>query len=147
MYGSNSIFSSDSSDDSMGINGQIAGQIFETISEHGPVMVIWDRQGHCWSSDAKRYSELNIDDLFFCQLLAKVDDGDEPVISQTDDVSIIGAQIATEQTNCGYVIIAFPKSSPESVIANTDLIEMLINQINLIARLIEKSNKLYQAGR
>jgi hypothetical protein len=52
--------------------------------------------------------------------------------------------LATEQTNCGYVIIALPQYSPESTLINIDLIEILLNQTGLIAKLIEKNNLLHE---
>jgi hypothetical protein len=40
------------------------------------------------------------------------------------------------------VIIALPQYSPESTLINIDLIETLLNQTGLIAKLIEKNNIL-----
>ena len=78
------------------------------------------------------------------ELCAKIDDGVEPVVTQADDCSIIAAQLATERSNCGYVIIALPQYSPESTLINIDLIEMLLSQFGLLAKLIEKNNLLYE---
>lgn len=126
------------------LNEQIARQIFETMPEHGPVMVIRDKEGHCWPSDSEKFAALNINESFLRELCAKIDDGAEPLVTQENDCSIIGAQLATERTNCGYVIFALPKYTPESALINIDLIEMLLNQVALIARLIEKNNLLYE---
>ena len=68
----------------------------------------------------------------------------EPVITEVNDCSVIAAQLATEHSNCGYVIIALPQYSPESTLVNIDLIETLLNQIGLIAKLIEKNHLLYE---
>jgi hypothetical protein len=72
-------------------------------------------------------------------LRAKVDDGAEPVITQVGETSVTVAQLATDQTNCGYVIVALPRYSPESTLANIDLVEALLSQITLIARLSRRS--------
>ena len=66
----------------------------------------------------------------------------EPVITQVGDVSVTIAQLATDRTNCGYVVVALPHHSPENTLTNIDLVEALINQITLIARLVEKSRML-----
>jgi hypothetical protein len=95
------------------LNEQIARQVFETLPEGGPLMMIMDRH-----------------------------DGAEPVMTQFDECSIVAAQLATDNSNCGYVIIALPKYAPESTLANIDLIEILLYQLSLIARLIEKHNRL-----
>jgi hypothetical protein len=126
------------------LNEQIARQMFESLTEEGPIMVIADRDGHYWPSDSERFSKLHVSEPFLRRLWAQIDDGCEPVVSQVGDCSIIAAQLATEQTNCGYVIIALPQYSPESTLANIDLIEILLNQIGLIARLVEKNNLLYE---
>jgi len=124
------------------LNEQIARQIFDILPEHGPIMVIMDRDGNCWPSDSDKFSKLDVGESFLKELCAKIDDGAEPVVTQESDCSIIAAQLATDRTNCGYVIIALPQYSPESTLVNIDLIEILLNQLGLIAKLIEKNNTL-----
>jgi hypothetical protein len=126
------------------LNEQIALEIFDILPERGPIVVIRDRGGNCRPSHPEKFSKLNISEPFLGELCAKVDDGAEPVVTQVDDFSIIAAQLATERTNCGYLIIALPQYSPESTLINIDLIETLLNQTGLIARLIEKNNLLYE---
>ena len=137
MY--DSLFSS-----SCALNEQIARQIFDILPERGPVMIIMDREGNCWPSDSEKFSSLNISESFLKEVCDKIDDGDEPIVTQISDCSVVAAQLTTERTNCGYVIIALPKYSPESTLVNIDLIEILLNQTALIARLIEKNNLLYE---
>ncbi len=126
------------------LNEQIARQIFDILPEQGPIIVIMDRDGNCWPSDSEEFFKLNIGESLLRELCDKIDDGAEPIVTQANDFSIIATQLATERTNCGYVIIALPQYSPESTLANIDLIEILLNQIGLIARLIEKNNLLYE---
>jgi hypothetical protein len=122
---------------------QIARQIFEVLPEGGATIVIMDREGNNWPSDPEEFAKLNISESFLKELCAKIDDGAEPVVTSADDCSVIAAQLATERSNCGYVVIALPQYSPESILINIDLIEMLLNQIGLIAQLIE-NNLLYE---
>ena len=126
------------------LNEQIAREIFDILPEQGPVIVIVDKDGHFWPSDSEKFSQLNISESFLQEIRTKIDDGAEPVVTHIDDCSIIAAQLATERTNCGYVIIALPQYSPESTLINIDLIEMLLNQMSLIAKLVEKNNLLYE---
>jgi len=123
---------------------QIARQIFEVLPEGGATIVIIDREGNNWPSDPEEFAKLNISESFLKELCAKIDDGAEPVVTGADDCSVIAAQLATERSNCGYVVIALPQYSPESILINIDLIEILLNQICLIAQLIEKNNLLYE---
>jgi hypothetical protein len=126
------------------LNEQLARQVFEILPEQGPILLIMDRDGHSWPSDSEKYAKLNISELVLKELCAKIDDGAEPVITQIDDCSLIGAQLATERNNCGYVIIALPQQGPESTLMNIDLIEMVLSQLGLIVKLIEKNNLLYE---
>jgi hypothetical protein len=126
------------------LNEQIARQVFEVLPEQGPILLIMDGEGHSWPSDSDEYAKLNISEQFLKELCAKIDDGAEPVVSQIDDCSIVAAQLATERSKCGYVIIALPQYSSESTLINIDLIEMLLSQLGLIAKLIEKNNLLYE---
>ena len=126
------------------LNEQIARQVFEVLPEDGPIVTIIDMDGNCWPSDSERFSRLNIDESLLAQLCSRIDDGAEPVLSQVGQVSLVAAQLVTEQTNCGYVILALPEYSPESTLQNIDLIETLLNQVVLIAKLIEKNSQLYE---
>ena len=81
------------------LNEQIARQIFDILPEQGPIMVIIDRDGNCWPSNSENFSTLNISESFLKELCAKIDDGAEPVITQTNGLSIVATQLATEQTN------------------------------------------------
>lgn len=129
------------------LNEQIVKGIFDILPERGPIMVIMDREGHWWVSDKEKFSKLSVRESFWSELCAKIDDGTEPVITQADDCGIVAAQLATEQTKCGYVIIVLPQYSPESTLINIDLIETILNQVSLIAKLIENNNILCELQR
>jgi hypothetical protein len=126
------------------LNEQIARQVFDILPEDGPVMIIVSKQGNYWPSDAEGFAKLGITDGFLKDLCAKVDDGDEPVITQVHDFSIVATALATDRTDSGYVILALPNYSPESTLANITLIEIMLSQVGLIAHLIEKCNLLYE---
>lgn len=127
------------------LNEQIARQVFDMLPERGPILAIMDRDGNCWPSNSEEFAKLNLDESLLRDLRAKVDDGAEPVITQVAETSVTVAQLATDRTNCGYVVIALPRYSPESTLTNIDLVETLLNQVTLIARLIEKSSMLNRA--
>lgn len=122
------------------LSKQIAEEIFNILPEDGPVVMIIGREGSQWLSNSENVSELDIDESFLKRVCAKIDDGAEPVITRLNDFGIVAEQLATEQANYGYVILVLPQYSPESVLINIGLIEMLLNQINLIARLVEQND-------
>jgi hypothetical protein len=127
------------------LNEQIARQVFDALPERGPVLTIIDRDGSCWTSNPEEFAQLNLSAALLRELRAKVDDGAEPVITQVGDASVTIAQLATDQTNYGYVVVALPRHSPEYILANLDLVEAMLSQITLIARLTEKSSMLVKS--
>lgn len=126
------------------LNEQIARQIFEILPEAGPIMLIADRQGNCWPSDSEAFAGLKVNESVLTEIWSKIDDGAEPVITQLHDCVIAAAELATENTRCGYVALFLPRQQSGSALANTDLLETVVNQVNLIARLIEKNARLYE---
>ena len=122
------------------LNEQVAGEIFDILPEEGPIVMIIGRDGSRWLSSSEKLSELDISESFLKGVCAKIDDGAEPVITRINDFGVVAVQLATEQTNYGYAIVALPQYSPESVLINIGLIEMLLNQIGLIARLVEQND-------
>lgn len=126
------------------LNDQIARQLFDVLPEQGPIVLIMDRQGNSWPSDSDEFNRLNIHESDLKELCYKIDDGVEPVVTFLNDCSIIAAQLATARSNCGYVIIALPQYDRESILTGMPLIETLLNQFNLIAKLIEKNNLFHE---
>ena len=126
------------------INEQLARQIFEILPENGPIIAIIDREGNIWPNDSEEFARLGMSQSFLGELCARIDDGAEPVMTSVNDCSVIGIQLVTDKHNCGYIIIGLPKYSPESTLINIDLVEIVLNQFGLIARLIEKNNFLYE---
>ena len=126
------------------LSEQIARQVFDILPERGPIMIIMDRDGNFWPSNSEEFSKLDLSEYSLKEICDTIDDGSEPVITQISDCSIIASQLTTERTNCGYVIIALPQYSPESTLINADLIEILLGQICVIAKLIEKNSLLYE---
>ena len=107
------------------LNEQVARQIFDILPEQGPIVIIMDRDGHFWPSDSGRFAKLDITEAFLKELCGKIDDGIEPLMTQSEDHSIVATQLATDMTNCGYVVMVLPQYSPESTLVNIDLIEIV----------------------
>jgi len=126
------------------LSEQVARQIFELLPDGGPILAIIDTEGHLWPSDSDRFSELNISESFLKQLKAKIDDGSEPVVTQIEQGGIVASQLSTERTNCGYVMMILPGFSPEATMESIQLVEIILAQIGLIAKLIEKNSSLYE---
>ena len=131
------------------LNEQIARQVFDILPEDGPLVVIISRpikggQVHYWPNNTEGFTNLGLTDGFLQELCSKLDDGDEPIITQINDFSIVATALVTERTDCGYIVMALQHYTPESTLANLSLIEILLSQVGLIAHLIEQNNLLYE---
>jgi len=121
---------------------EIARQVFEVLPESGPLIAIMDINGNIQVSNPEEFANLNISESFFQEVCVSIDDGEEPVITNSNNCTIVAEQLATEESNCGYVFVILPEYKPETILSNIDLIETLLNQIGLIAQFVEK-NKLH----
>ena len=126
------------------LNERIARQVFDVLPEQAPVVAIIDREGNCWPSDSEEFARLNLDEGVLHDLRSKVDDGMEPAVVQLPEVCVTAMQLATEQTNCGYLLVALPRTDGRAP-TEADLVETLLSQITLVARLIETNSLLTQA--
>ena len=126
------------------LNEQIARQIFDLLPENGAMMVIISKEGNCWPSNDEVFTKLGITYGYIKELCAKIDDGEEPIITNVNDFSLVATALATERSDCGYILIVLPHYSPESTMANIGLIKILLSQVGLIAHLIEQNNMPYE---
>lgn len=129
------------------LNERIASQVFEVLPESSPLMAIIDRDGHYWPSDTEAFEKLNLSEALLSDLQVKVDDGAEPATTQVGDASVTMVQLATEHTNCGYLLLAAYRCGSESIPAGVDMIETLVSLVTLAARFVEKDGLLGEAQR
>jgi hypothetical protein len=125
------------------LNEQIAGELSDFVSAEGPFIAIRDTQGNCWLSDEERFSQFLPHGKLLEQTFAKINDGFDPVIDQTDNCGFVVTQLSTDKVNCGYLFLILPGYTAETTLANIEIIDLLLGQVELIARLIEKNNHLY----
>ena len=123
---------------------QIARHMFEIVDVDGPLVAILDHTGGFRPSDSSRFEELNLSEENLREMCVRIDDGEEPVITQMKECTVILAQLATERTNCGYIVIVLPNATPERAMTDIGLVELVVGQANLTARLVEKNALLYE---
>jgi hypothetical protein len=124
------------------LSERVALQVFDALPERGPVVAIMDRAGRCWSSNPQELANLNLPKTLLADLLTRVDDGVDPVFAHAGDTSVAMSQLATENAGCGYLLIAIPRCGSELTQTHIDLIETLMNQIALVASLVERNQVL-----
>ena len=123
------------------LSEQVAWQIFDDLPDEGLMLAIMDREGNCWVNNPEEFSRLNISATLLQEVWSKVDDGVEPVTIQVCGARLTTAQLATEATDCGYLVIVQLRHNGD-LANNVELVEAMLHQVNLIASLIEKNNLL-----
>ena len=126
---------------------QIGRQVLDTIGEDGPVVAILDGKGSCWSSDEQRFKPVAEQRQLLDAFCRQIGDGCEPFVGSIDGWEVVGAQLHTERMHRAYVLIGLAGLERDSTVANMPIIEMLLNQINIIAALIDKNNQLHLGQR
>jgi hypothetical protein len=120
------------------VTGQIASYIFSVLPEDGPDFVIIDRHGHRYTNEPQVLATRNINDEVLKDLCSRIDDGFEPVISKHGETTIVGTHLATDRCNYGYAIMLLPDYCPVSAMTHIHIIETILAQMSLIARLTER---------
>jgi hypothetical protein len=120
------------------VTGHIASNIFSVLPEDGPGLVIIDRNGHRYTSEPTVLAGAGISEEMLRDMCSRVDDGFEPIITKAGEATLIGTHLATEQYNYGYAIMLLKDYCPVAAMANINLIEVILAQMSLVARLTEK---------
>jgi hypothetical protein len=127
------------------LSEQVARQVFEIVADEGPLVLIIDANGNCLPSSSEKFEQLHLTSQWLENFCSKIGDGVEPVISHINNHSIVGAQLATDSSKYGHILMAVEEQGPEAMLAKIELVEMILNQFNLIAKLTEKCNMLYES--
>lgn len=117
---------------------RVARQVFDVLGENGPVLAMMDRNGNCWASDPEAFDRWHPGDTVLGDLWARVDDGFELASTPTQSGTVVTAQLATEHTTCGYLVLILPDET-QPTDDRMALVEALFGQIGLVARLVEAS--------
>jgi hypothetical protein len=116
---------------------QIVQELSDMMPEEGVSVVIFNRTGHCQGSHPEEFECLNLSFSFLEDIMDRIDDGDEPVVTSIGDTCLVASQLTTPGGYCGYVLVVLPKCNIESTWQHLELIEVIMGQIRLLAGHIE----------
>jgi hypothetical protein len=125
------------------LSEQVARHLFDLIAPDGPVMIYVDRNRQFQTTDRNRTGFLYENPEQLTSICNQIDDGDDPCICVLDGGCVVGTQLSTERSHCGYFLLYLAGYASQSVQANLDIFELVLNQAQLICRLIEKNNQLH----
>ena len=102
-------------------------------------MLLFDASGNLQAGNTEILGGLGANQQLFKNICSRIDDGDEPIVSQIDGVGIVASGISGRNASLGYVFILLPGYSPERTIGSLDFLEIIISQVSMNVETIEAS--------
>jgi hypothetical protein len=115
---------------------ELSVKVFETLPDDGFAIAFLDFGGNLQCSDPSLFSEVFTDQDRLSQLITRLNDGDELLVTQFGKTSIVATELTAGPESCGYIFLAIPNGTPESTIKKMDLIECVINQISQLGNIV-----------
>ena len=119
------------------VTAHIAETLVEAVGEDGPLFVIVDRQGNCWSNNTVKFtqvlSEEMIEKIIWC-----IDDGDDPVTGSNEECAFYATELFADQLSCGYLIVAVCEMKEVDILENVSLLECIGSFANVVASLTRR---------
>lgn len=125
------------------LSEQFVRQLFELSTPDGPVMIYVNPDRQFQASDPVRVPFLHEEPRQLSVICDRIDDGDDPCVCEIDGGCVIGMQLSTENTNCGYFLLFLSGYAEQTVQTNMDIFELVLAQAQLICQLMEKNNQLH----
>jgi len=124
--------------------GQLQGHLFGMTEPEGPVLILVNSQRQYSMNHPGRVQFLQEGPEILSAICEQIDDGYDPCVCAVDGGAVIGVQLATEYTDCGYLLIFMPGYQTDTIERNMDLFELVLAQTQVICHLLEKNNQLHQ---
>lgn len=125
--------------------GQLENYLFEVTEPDGPVLILVNPRRQFAANNPHRAAFLNGNPDFLSDFCNRIDDGFEPCVTRVEGGCLIGSQLATETTDCGYILVFMPGYQLDTLRANMDLFELILAQAQLLCQLLDKNNQLHHA--
>ncbi len=114
---------------------RFARELFDCFPQDGPIVALIDGDGSCQASDSETFIKVFPTSQQLNQLCSRIQDGNEPLVTQIDSYGVIAGAIKAAGTDIfGYLIVILPDSSPEMTLASIELVETILNQACLLAQ-------------
>jgi hypothetical protein len=122
-------------------NGQILNQtaqlVFESFENTDITFALISNQGHCITNRPKVFRQVLSNQKLLNSLCQKIDDGDEPKMAYIGDSLIAASGLSIDKENSGYIIMILPGYTPDKMASCMEFIEVILNQISLLAQQVE----------
>ena len=121
------------------LTAHIAEMLVEAVGEDGPLCVVVDRGGNCWSNNTLKFTQVLSEEIVE-QIIWRIDDGDDPVISSNEDCAFYATELLADQFSCGYLIVAVCGMKEVDMLENASFVECIGAFANVIAALTRRQS-------
>jgi hypothetical protein len=121
---------------------QIAQAVFDGFDNTDIVVAILNRSGSYVSNRLDIFERVFAEQRLLDELCRRVDDGQEPLISQIDGYLVAACGLSSGFDGIGYAIMLLPGDSFGKSFEHLDFIEIILEQFSLVAGLIEQNQQL-----
>jgi len=109
--------------------------LYEGLPEDGASLLLLNREGDIragYPENGVSLPQLNMDT--WQDIVKRIDDGDDPVITGTNDACLVVTELSCALGPWAYAVVVLPQRSVEHVLQNFDLIQMILGQMSLFCR-------------
>ncbi len=119
------------------VQEQLTKTLGSCLPEDGMGLILMDRNRDCWTSNPVDYDGLIHDTPVLEDMIARIDDGDEPALTRSENCCLVGIHLLTPCCDYGYAMLVLPDEKHDLFLQNWGLVECLLNQMSCIAGLLE----------
>lgn len=123
--------------DNSQILNQTAQLVFESFENTDITFALISNQGRCITNRPNIFKQVLSNQKLLTSLCQKIDDGDEPKMAYIGDFLIAASGLSIDKENSGYIIMILPGYTPEKTSSCMEFIEVILNQISLLAQQVE----------
>lgn len=107
------------------------------LPEDGMDLILIDRHQCSWTSGPVAYDQLIGDPSAIEDMIARIDDGDDPALMRSGHVFVVGVPLLTPCCDYGYAMLVLSSVDDASLLKNWSFVECVLNQMQCIAGLLE----------
>ena len=119
------------------VTAHIAESLVEAVGEDGPLFVVVDRGGNCWSNNTFKFTQV-LSEAMIEKIIWRIDDGDDPVTGSNEECAFYATELLADQLSCGYLIVAVCEMKEVDMLENASLVECIVSFANAIASLTRR---------
>lgn len=116
-------------------NTTLIQSIYAELPEDGATLLLLTRDGQVrpgYPEGSFSSQHLNADT--WQDIINRLDDGDDPVITGTNDASLVVTELPRPLGPWAYAVVVLPQRPVEHVLQNFDLIQIILGQVGLSCR-------------